>query len=66
MVVFRLSDADLDDAGFRALAAIARLLLERGADPAPALALAELRYGAYDPDAAASPFMDVWHLLARR
>ncbi len=65
MVVFRASDALLDDDGLRRLAEIGRLLIDHGADPAPAMQLAELRYGPYDPAAAASPFMDIWHVVAR-
>ena len=47
MVVFRLSDDRMTDDGRAALGAIARALLARGADPAPAMALAEDRYGPY-------------------
>ncbi len=50
LVVFRVSDAMLDDDDLRRLAEIARLLVEHGADPAPAMAMAEHRYGPYDPD----------------
>jgi len=45
MVVFRLSDALLEEDAFVKFAEIARLLLAAGADPAPARKLAELRYG---------------------
>merc|ERR1712166_914784 len=47
MVVFRLSDCLLSDAERATLADIAALLLKHGAEPAPAVALAESRYGAY-------------------
>jgi len=64
LVMFRISDSLLDDRGLEQLAAIARLLLQHGADPKPAMRLAELRYGKYDPQRASSPFMDVWHIVA--
>lgn len=64
LVMFRISDSFVDDDGLRALTDIARLLLDHGADPFPAMAIAEARYGAYDPTAEGH-FADVWHTVAR-
>lgn len=63
LVMFRMSDSFVDDDGLRALADIARLLLDHGADPGPAMAIAEARYGAYDPTSEGR-FADVWHTVA--
>jgi hypothetical protein len=65
VVIFCISDCLLVDDDLRQFAAIAALLLQHGADPAPAMALAEERYGKYDPQLPSSPFLDVWHLIAR-
>jgi hypothetical protein len=64
LVLFRISDSMLDDAGLRACAEIAEALLEHGADPAPALRLAEARYGPHDA-AMTGLFAQVWHVVAR-
>ena len=64
MVVFRISDNSLIDDDLRKFAKIARLLINKGADPAPAMELAETRYGKYDPNREPSPFMDVWNIIA--
>lgn len=64
LVVFCISDALLQDIDIKQFEQIAKLLLEHGADPLPAMQLAELRYGVYDATLQ-SPFMDVWHLIAR-
>jgi hypothetical protein len=64
MVMFRISDCDLPDSGFIKYTEIARLLLQHGADPRPAMEIAEHRYGKYDPNEA-NPFMEVWHVIAR-
>lgn len=64
LVMFRISDSFVDDDGLRALANIARLLLDHGADPVPAMAIAEARYGAYDPTTEGL-FAEVWHTVAR-
>ncbi|MEW6469987.1 MAG: hypothetical protein AB1458_13750 [Bacteroidota bacterium] len=63
LLMFRLSDSLLEDHHFPKLAEIAKLLLKYGADPKPALEIAEHRYGKYDPHAK-GPFMDVWHIIA--
>jgi hypothetical protein len=41
-----------------------RILVRHGADRRPAMEIAQWRYGAYDPNVPASPFMDVWHVVA--
>ena len=63
MVVFRISDCDLDDGALRTFAKIAALLLRHGADPAPALKMAESRYGPYPAGAGDSAFREVWRIL---
>jgi ankyrin repeat protein len=65
MVMFRISDSLLEDAELREFLKIAQLLLDHGADPGPAMEIAEDRYGKYDPTYESSPFMDVWHVVAR-
>ena len=65
MVMFRISDNDLTDEGLRTYAAIAKLLVEHGADARPAMDYAERRYGQYDPNAEPDLFMNVWHEVAK-
>lgn len=65
MVMFRISDNMLSDDDLIEFAAVARLLLRYGADPRPALQIAEARYGLYDPNAAHTPWMNVWHIVAK-
>jgi hypothetical protein len=60
-----ISDSLLQDADLEQLAEVARLLLRHGADPRPGMQIAEERYGKYDPNLPASPFMDVWHIVAK-
>jgi len=64
LVMFRISDNLLDDSHLIQFAEIARLLLHYGADPKPAMQIAEYRYGKYNPDAESSPFIDVWNIIA--
>jgi len=64
MVMFRISDSLLEDSDLKQYAEIAKLLLRYGADPKPAMFIAEHRYGKYDSNAEKSPFMDVWHIIA--
>jgi hypothetical protein len=64
MVMFRLSDCMLGDAERAQLAAIARLLLAHGADPAPAMAIAENRYGAYQGKEDGAATWAAWHVVA--
>ena len=65
MVMFCISDALLEEDDLKQFAEIAALLLHYGADPKPAMKLAEARYGKYDPSFPDSPFMDVWRIVAR-
>lgn len=64
MVMFCISDALLTENDIRQLGEIARLLLERGADPQPAMQIAEYRYGKYNPHAEKSAFIDTWTIVA--
>src|SRR5688572_11712818 len=64
MVMFRISDNFLNDDDLIIYGKIAKLLLQHGADPAPAMFIAEERYGKYDPNMGSSPFLDVWHIVA--
>jgi len=64
LVMFRISDCMLEDSDLRKFAEIAEILLSYGADPKPAMQIAESRYGKYDPDFEQSPFADVWHIIA--
>ena len=50
MVMFRLSDCFLTAEQEVALAEIATILLRYGADPQPAMEIAEFRYGPYSKD----------------
>src|SRR5688500_1796568 len=59
LLMFRLSDSLLEDHHFVQLAEIAKLLLKYGADPKPAMEIAEHRYGKYDPNAEKNLFMKV-------
>lgn len=64
LVMFRISDASIGDAELIAFAEIARILIDHGADPLPAMAIAKARYGPYDPSLTGR-FADVWHVVAR-
>jgi len=65
MVMFCMSDCNLEDSHLEQLADIARLLLQYGADPAPAMYIAESRYGKYDPTVAGDdPFWNVYRIVA--
>lgn len=48
LVMFRISDCMLEDSDLDDYAQIAKMLLMAGADPRPAIKLAEIRYGCYD------------------
>ncbi len=50
MVVFRISDCMLEEEGLKTYVEIARTLILHGADPIPAIQLAESRYGKYNAD----------------
>ena len=64
MVMFRISDCSLDDNILKQFGEIATLLLNYGADPKPAMIIAEARYGKYGLNAEENAFMDVWHIIA--
>ncbi len=64
LVVFCISDNMLKDDDLKQFAKITALLISNGADPKPAMQLAETRYGKYNPNHEKSPFMDVWHIIA--
>ena len=64
LVVFCISDSQLEEGKLAQFGEIATRLLQSGADPGPAMQLAELRYGKYDPAAEKNPLMDVWHIIA--
>jgi ankyrin repeat protein len=64
LVVFRISDSLLEDSELEKFSEIAKLLLMAGADPKPAMELAEIRYGKYDPTRESGPFMNVLHIIA--
>ena len=63
MVVFRLSDCFLNDKDYEKFAVIAKLLIQYGADPIPAMIIAEERYGLYPGESA--DIWDAWHIIAR-
>lgn len=64
MVMFCISDNLLEEDDLKQFAEVATLLLQHGADPEPAMQLAEIRYGKYDtyPE---NGFMNVWHIVAK-
>jgi len=65
MVMFRISDCMLEDEELRKFSEIAKLLIQYGAETGPAMIIAEVRYGKYDPIMESNPFSDVWHLVAK-
>lgn len=65
LVMFRISDSWLEDEDLKKFVLIAQSLVDHGADPLPAMVIAEERYGKYNPDYPDSPFMDVWHIVAK-
>jgi hypothetical protein len=65
MVMFRISDCMLEDKDLEQFEMISEVLLEFGADPGPAMEIAESRYGTYRPDIEINPFTKVWHLIAK-
>ena len=64
LVMFRISDCLLEDEHLKLFAEIATILLRHGADPKPAMKIAESRYGKYYPGDEKSAFMDVWRIVA--
>lgn len=65
LVMFRISDCLLDDNELKTFAEIAKILLKYGADPGPAMEIAEARYGKYNPDIENNAFTNVWHIIAK-
>jgi hypothetical protein len=63
-VVFCISDNLLGDDDLIEFAEITKLLLNYGGDAKPAMQLAELRYGKYQPNASTDPFMNVLKIIA--
>lgn len=64
LVMFCISDSLLEDRDLRQHAEVAKLLLKYGADPKPAMELAEQRYGKYERHKKSDLFMEVWDVLA--
>lgn len=64
LVMFRISDSLLEDEHLKLFAEIATILLRYGADPKPAIVIAESRYGKYNPNYEQNAFMDVWRIVA--
>jgi ankyrin repeat protein len=64
LVMFCISDSLLEEEDLKQFAEIAKLLLQYGADPKPAMKIAESRYGKYDPEINNGIFMEIWHIVA--
>jgi hypothetical protein len=64
LVMFRISDSLLEEKDLEQFAVIAKLLVQHGADPKPAMFIAEERYGKYNPAAEKDSFMKVWDIVA--
>ena len=64
MVMFRLSDALLEEEHHDVLCEIAKELIAHGADPGPAMQIAEWRYGPYS-DGDPEDVWEAWHVVAR-
>jgi hypothetical protein len=64
MVMFRISDSFLEDDDIKKFGEIAKILLKHGADPKPAMQIAECRYGKHDPNYNKNPFVEVWDIVA--
>ena len=65
LVMFCISNCDLDDNDLNMYGEIAALLLKHGGDPKPAMELAEIRYGKYSPDLEKNAFVEVWDIVAQ-
>ena len=67
MVMFCISDNLLEDEDLRNHAKVAKILLAHGADPKPAIEIAESRYGKYSPEYhdEGNLFMDVYRIVAK-
>jgi hypothetical protein len=66
LILFCISDNLLEEADLKEHAENTKLLLQYGADPKPAIALAESRYGKYDPEQYQedSIFGEIYRLVA--
>lgn len=64
LVMFCISDSLLTQDGLDQHRGIAELLLSYGADPHPAMEIAEWRYGKYDPTETGK-IMGIWHIVGR-
>ena len=64
MVMFCISDSLLDENGLQEFAEVTRILLQWGADPQPAMEIAESRYGKYNEPQDDSTFMKIWKMIA--
>ena len=64
MVLFRISDSLLEENDYKNLKEITLLLLEHGADPTPAMQIAEFRYGKYTPSSVEGPLKIIWDIIA--
>lgn len=63
LVMFRISDSFLDDNDLKQFKEITKILLSLGADPKPAMQIAEGRYGRFDPECNETPFNEIWRLI---
>ncbi|MBO9480488.1 MULTISPECIES: hypothetical protein [Gammaproteobacteria] len=65
LVMFRISDCLLNDEDLKEFYKIARCLLDHGADPKPAIKIAEERYGKYEDNSEGENdlFMDIWSIV---
>lgn len=65
LVMFCISDNLLKESDLEQFAEIAKALIQHGADPQPAMEIAEARYGKYDPNLMGGFFIETWHIIAR-
>lgn len=65
MAMFRLSDCMLTEDHLSSLAQITRMLLVHGADPCPAMEIAESRYGEFPTGDAANDVYEAWKVVAQ-
>jgi hypothetical protein len=63
-VMFCISDCLLKPDDLKEFAEVAKLLIKYGADPKPAMKIAESRYGKYEPGIMDNLFMEVWDIVA--
>ena len=64
MIMFRISDCDIIENELKEYVKITKILLDHGADPGPAVKIAEDRYGIYKPELNdGCAFMEVYRLV---